>query len=115
MSNKIPRLSNDCRYCRADGLRSYELLDEPCSDHRGAQGERVEYVGIDVYNPSEWVQYVVGRQYSAYNAELCRAEVYDCTGYDPRSGFWMKGTETGRTTSVSERAIDRSFHLVLRR
>lgn len=93
--NKIPRESKDCALCFKYG---------DCADHRGPDGSRVPYAGPDVYEPSDWVLGVVGQRYHGGD------QVYACTGYDPRAGFWMRGEGDGRITNVSERAIGRTFN-----
>lgn len=64
------------------------------------------YNGIDLYSPSDWVKLVVGKKYKGYDGKI-----YICTGYDPAAGFWMKD-ENSSLINISERAIDRTFHVV---
>ena len=100
MSNgRVPRNPDWCSYCVLDKTK-------PCSHHIGKDGEKVEYNGHDVYEPSSWVNHVVGTNYKGWDGRP-----YICFGYDPRSGFWMRSTDDQpmRETNVSERAIDRSF------
>lgn len=54
------------------------------------------------YTPTDWVRSVVGMKFRSFG------EIYTCTAYDPRSGFWMESES--RVTNVAERAIDRTFH-----
>lgn len=69
----------------------------------------MEFTGYDAYEPTEWVTQVVGTRYKAWDKRT-----YLCTGYDPRSGFWMRTVDDGkpRITNVSERAINRTYHEV---
>lgn len=74
------------------------------------------YDGPDVYEPSKWVLDVVGSHYKGYCIYTQCLRVWTCTGYDPRSGFWLKTDDDlgpPRLTNVSERAIDRTFHRVV--
>jgi hypothetical protein len=107
--NFIPSRSEDCSHCYGclPGGRHF-LSAFPCRDHRDAQGNRAPYTGRDVYEPSEWVQKVVGKRYRAWNSEI-----YLCTGYDPRAGFWMRNVlDEGDLRNVSERAIGGTYHEV---
>lgn len=97
--NKIPSNPAWCSYCR--------LADRRCGAHSpGQDGAPQPYNGSDVYEPSGWVTSVVGRYYQSMG------RVYVCDGYDPRHGFWMTSVDRleSRSTNVSERAIDRTFH-----
>jgi hypothetical protein len=99
MTGRIPRRSSDCVHCNQAG--------KTCSSHTGRNGQLVDYAGPDLYVPSDWVASVVGGEYRG------SGRVWTCTGYDPRTGFWMRATDGDRhVTNVSERAIDRTFHRV---
>ncbi len=99
---KIPRDPSHCKYCVGQ--------PEPCSDHQGPDGKPAPYDGPNVYLPSEGVLEVIGQ---VYRGGITNTE-YLCTGYDPRSGFWMETTpgQPFRRTTISERAIGRTFHQV---
>ena len=84
---------------------------KPCRHHVGPDGAPVDYVGSDegpnVYEPSDWVQQVVGHRYRAWGG------VYECFGYDPRHGFWMRQVDAPhREANVSERAIGATYHRI---
>ena len=105
MSYKIPASPAWCSYCIQDG---------PCEDHRGPEGKPQDYSGGDVYEPSEWVLAVVGRRYAAWDHSYSvGTRTWECFGYDPRHGFWMRTVDDlgpPRETNVSERAVDRTWH-----
>jgi hypothetical protein len=112
----IPKTHVGCSHC-INPDNYYRKDGEPyCKDHKGPDGEPVEYVGCDAYEPSEWVNEIVGSRFTFYdhrhNVGAKRAAV--CIGYDPRHGFWMEAdTIDGLPpylTNVSERAINRSYH-----
>lgn len=95
---KVPKSPSWCSCCITYGT---------CDDHRGPNGEPVEYTGRDAYEPSEWIIDVVGTEYNGPDGR-----VYQCFGYDPRHGFWMQSVhgEPVRKTNISEAAIGRTFH-----
>lgn len=42
-----------------------------------------------------------------------KSEIYWCDSYDPSQGYWLTSLSVyGRRINVSERAIDRNFHMV---
>lgn len=100
--NKIPRRSADCTHCHQYiGIKFVKR--HPCELHP----EGKDYEGPDVYEPSDWVKQVVGKKYRTLDG------LFECTGYDPRCGFWMQSTERELDLrNVSERAIDRTYHRV---
>lgn len=113
MKGRIPRLHTDCSYCITP--ESYGNPAGPCSDHRGPDGQPVPYDGSDVYDPSTWVREVVGQRYTSGNwgSDAPRHIVWVCFAYDPRHGFWMRRVDDHtKTTNISGRAIDRTFHRV---
>lgn len=117
MSNgRIPKLSTWCSYCIAPA--SYGNPAGPCADHRGPDGESITYTGSDAYEPSAWVLEVVGSQYTAgdwLNQNSGEPITYDCFGYDPRNGFWMRRVDKPEEKrNIIERAIDRTYHRVRR-
>jgi hypothetical protein len=60
-----------------------------------------------VYEPSDWVVEVVGKTYNGWQG------TYECFGYDPRHGFWMRNIADPKDQrNVSERAIGRTYHRV---
>lgn len=91
MSGAVPTSHGWCTHCR--------LAEGRCVDH-----ERGDYDGPDAYEPTEWVLGVVGQRFRLAGV----GPDYECVGYDPRSGFWMR-LESGDETCVSERAINRTF------
>lgn len=96
----IPKDSAWCSDCHMDP-------NAPCARHTGLDGKVVEYTGSDVYKPSSWVLEVVGKRYNGLYG------VFECLGYDPRHGFWMKQIHPPyRKTNVSERAIGGSYHVI---
>jgi len=96
----IPNKPSDCSFC--------ERQKAPCRHHLGPDGSFCLYTGVEMYEPSNWVQEVVGcRYYDAW-----REGIYLCTGYDRRVGFWMDRIDGGRRTNISERAIGRTWHPV---
>lgn len=112
----IPKTHVGCSHC-INPDKYYRKDDEPyCHNHRGPNGKPIEYTGHDAYEPSEWVQRVVGGRFTFYDhrkhVSAKRGAV--CLGYDPRHGFWMEAdTSDGLPpylTNVSERAINRSYH-----
>lgn len=107
--DKIPRSSAWCSHCISP--QSYGIT-APCANHRGADGQPVEYAGSDAYDPSAWVRNTVGRVFRG-----TRDFHWVCFGYDPRHGFWMRAIQPEGTTeviaNVSERAIGRTFHELL--
>lgn len=106
MSNKIPASPAWCSYC-------VQCKEGPCGDHRGPDGKPQVYSGQDVYAPSAWVLEVVGQRYSAWDHGVSAGtRTWECFGYDPRHGFWMRTVDDmgpPRETNVSERAIDRTW------
>ena len=102
MSREIPKNSAWCSDCITG--------DAPCEYHRDDKGQARDYEGHDAYEPSRGVLEVVGGRYRHFEDE-----VYECFGYDPRSGFWMLavvGPRVGRKTNISEAAIGRTFYRV---
>lgn len=98
---KIPKKSSWCSHCITE-------KKTPCEHHM-----KGDYKGIDVYKPSEWVLSVIGSIYSAYDVENSKTRDWECFGYDPRHGFWMRTIDDlgpVRETNISERAIDRTWH-----
>jgi hypothetical protein len=91
MKNSIPKNPEWCVVCR-EGTR--------CDYHKDG-----DYTGPDLYEPSEWVNGIVGKKYKA------AGEVFTCFGYDPRCGFWMR-SDDGPVHNVSERAIGTTFHMM---
>lgn len=105
--NKIPRKSKDCAHCYKHNGDCVVYLGGCALHPSGA-----DYDGTEVYQPSEWVQHVVGKRYAGAWGE----GVYECTGYDPRCGFWMQNINDGADLrNVSERAIDRTYHRIRER
>jgi hypothetical protein len=105
MLGRIPKTAASCVSC----VRMQMEKHGPCEYHRGLNGEVVEYKGPDQYVPSDWVKEIVGRRYSSSTG------LWLCTGYDPRTGFWMRTLEENSARAlinVSEAAIDRTFHRV---
>lgn len=105
VSDKIPANPAWCSYC----IQSEE---GPCESHRGRNGRPKAYSGHDGYEPSEWVLRVVGQRYTAWDAHCHCIRTWECFGYDPRHGFWMRTVDdfgVYRETNVSERAIDRTW------
>lgn len=97
-SGSIPRLSSWCTHCLVP------TIYPTCPHH--VNGE--DYEGRDVHEPSKWVKQVVGAFYDGTEG------VYECVGYDPRSGFWMRNLDNpDDLRNVSERAINRTFNLRL--
>jgi hypothetical protein len=115
MRGMIPKDPNACRYCREE-KPPFALTATPCEHHLGPDGKPKPYAGHDVYKPSEWVQHVVGRLYLAFDWSSRTMRTWECFGYDPRTGFWMRTTDGGteNVTNVSERAIGASWRLVPR-
>jgi len=75
----------------------------------------VPYEGSDVYKPSEWVLRVVGSVLQSYDwtGKVEGPVFYECDGYDPRHGFWLRNLRDPEDVrNVSERAIDRTFHTI---
>lgn len=105
MSGRIPKKSSDCSRCAKYGRNGRFEGFEPCADHPNGD----DYSGPELYEPSEWVQHVVGRRYyGAFNDGI-----FLCTGYDVRAGFWMRNVEDPLDLrNVSERAIDRTYNRV---
>ena len=114
---RVPKSHKWCSYCIAPEQYGDQSRGKgtPCQDHRpkGAgpwNGQYVEYTGRDAYEPSPWVLEVVGGIYKGHDGKT-----YECFGYDPRHGFWMRTTREERETrqmNVSERAIGGTFHRV---
>jgi hypothetical protein len=110
----IPRDPAWCSYC-IEPAKYGRAVGEPCGDHRGPDGKPATYDGRDAYDPSPWVLEVVGARYTA--GDWCKRNggkvlVYECFGYDPRHGFWMRWVDHPEVTNISERAIGRTFHRV---
>lgn len=106
MSGTIPRKSSDCVWCVRDGV---------CQYHRGSGGNAIEYTGPEMYEPTEWIQEVVGQHFTGVDWKLEARRTWLCTGYDPRCGFWLVTVDDlgpERLTNVSERAIGSTFHKV---
>jgi len=112
---KVPALHTDCARCLLGG-RDYSegsLVHQTpivlCDDHRGPDGSPVAYTGLDVYVPTEWVKRLGRALYRGYDSF-----VYRVVGYDPRSGVIVERVGVGldrlRRASLSERAIDRTYH-----
>lgn len=118
MPGRVPQDPVCCSRCyeRSEGLlQNYKRSAVPCDEHRGREGQPVPYTGPEKYEPSEWVQGVVGHKYRAYDGQAHCERIWLCWGYDPRAGFWMRTIDNlgaPRETNVSERAIDRTFHRV---
>ncbi len=90
-------------------------VSDPCSFHRGPNGQPVEYTGEFMYEPSDFVKHVVGGLYRAIDCQIHDLPIrrWVCFGYDPRSGFWMRSDDdlgSPKVTNVSERAVNRTFH-----
>lgn len=106
MSPGIPRSPAWCSCC----IQSNE---GPCADHRGPDGKPRDYSGHDVYTPSEWVLDVVGRRFSAWDYGYPGGtRTWECFGYDPRQGFWMRTVDdlaAPRETNISGSAIGRTW------
>lgn len=113
---KIPRNPDWCSCCimPEDGA--------PCPDHRGPNGERVEYTGPDVYDPapdSYVVREVIGKRFTGGGYDFERrhvTRVFECFGHDPRNGFWMRTIDNDEgepyQTNISEHAVGRTFYRV---
>ncbi len=108
MSGRIPVDPSWCTFCVA-AVRYGRPLGEPCENHSGPGGTRIPYLGLEAYEPSDYVKSVVGKEYAGGGGQFL------CFGYDPRSGFWMRDVETGEERNFSERAIGRTYHEVRRR
>lgn len=93
---KIPKFAAWCANC----LKVNPLIYPGCPYH--IDGE--DYAGPDVYEPSSDVLRVVGAFYNGPQG------AYECTGYDPRHGFWMLNLDDPKDIrNVSERAIGTTF------
>lgn len=68
--------------------------------------EKAEKPWPSDYRPTDWVKSIVGRQFRGWDGRT-----YECTAYDPNSGFWMASED--RLANISERAIGRTYHQVL--
>lgn len=104
---KVPTKSTDCIYCYKYDQLTNKIThgNQFCSDHPNGN----DYTGFEVYEPSEWVKEVVGKLYKGSFSE----GTYQCTGYDPKAGFWMKNVDDPTDIrNVSERAIDRTYHRI---
>ena len=99
--SKIPRNPAWCSIC-INPDHFYGAHDGPCEAHRGPNGQPVPYEGDNVYEPSEWVLRVVGGRYTAHDAYSRIQQVFICTGYDPRHGFWMKADESDGLVNAYE-------------
>lgn len=113
MSYKIPRNPAWCSGC----IMPKEMSRDgkaPCEFHRGPNGEAVEYTGRDAYDPSNWVlNEVVGKRFTAAGFGIEPLRVYECFGYDPRNGFWVRTVDDEgepRQANISERAIGATYH-----
>jgi hypothetical protein len=97
----VPRHARDCSRCRVFDERSSGYVSgEPCSDHPHGS----DYQGPFAYEPSDWVLSIIGKRYLGPCGNM-----YVCTGYDRRIGFWMQSEGSERLANVSERAIGRTF------
>jgi hypothetical protein len=98
----IPKPHEWCSYC-------IQGKGKPCEHHAGPNGTFVEYTGSQAYSPTAGDLATVGKKYRGFDQRI-----YECFGYDPRHGFWMRTVDEGepRQTNVSERAIGRTYHLV---
>jgi hypothetical protein len=102
----IPRDSSWCALC----YREKKL----CKDHRDPNDKDgteapVPYEGHDVYQPSEWIQSILGKRYTYCD------RIYVCFGYDPRAGVWMRTVDDDgpeKISNISERAVDATFHRI---
>ena len=109
----IPKKHTNCSYCILGGRLDWPdpgaAPPEPglCKDHKGEDGQPVEYTGHDAHEPKSL--YTIGYRFRAWDKRT-----YLCTGYDPRHGFWMRSVDEGKPIlkNVSERAVGRTFHRV---
>jgi hypothetical protein len=116
---KIPRNPDWCSCCIEPSMRDGEA---PCPDHRGPNGERVEYTGRDVYDPapdSYVVMEVVGKRFTGGGYDFDHkpiTRIFECFGHDPRNGFWMRTLDNDEgppyQTNISEHAVGRTFYRV---
>ncbi len=112
MNGRIPKDPTWCRLCIGE-TENDKLVREPlpCRDHKDPNDltKFSPYEGSDLYVPSDFVLETVGHQFKGWDGL-----VYECFGYDPRCGFWMRTVdkEDPRTTCISERAVGGTYHLV---
>ncbi len=108
----IPQDPTWCSYC----ILSKE---GPCENHRGPDGKPQMFDGYDAFEPTEYIQSLIGLRFLAWDSYLPigpggnSTRVWVCFGYDPRNGFWMRTVDDRgptRETNISGRAIDRTWH-----
>lgn len=102
MHRVIPKDPKGCVFCRSS--------EYACGHHLpGPDGQPQSYSGYDAYEPDAGALRVIHKNYVGPGGR-----VYYCDGYDPRSGYWMTSVDNAepREASVSERAIDRTYHFV---
>lgn len=107
-NGNIPRDPSWCIWCNFPESFGYKA-GAPCHLHSDKDGKPKPYTSYDYYEPSRWVEGVVGGLYKSVDGF-----VYLVTGYDPRAGFHCErvGVDEAdkRKTNISERAINRTFH-----
>ena len=95
----IPKDPSWCVECRMD--------KKPCEHHVDRDGNPMVYAGQDAYTPSSWVLGIVGKRWRGMG------DVYLCTGFDPRCGFWMRQIAAPhREANISTRVIGRTYHRI---
>lgn len=109
MTYAIPARPESCARCLLDGRDYADTFDrgaiQPCSDHRGDDGQAVPYVGPYLYTPSAWILDIQRHLFRGYDQF-----VYRVHGYDPRYGviivrIGLADMMDYRMAIVSERAI----------
>lgn len=89
-----------------------------CSHHRNPNGETQEYIGPGSFEPDSSIVRFFGRRFECYDAFAETERVYECFGYDPRKGFWMRPVVwgpsklKGRKVCTSSRSIGTTFREV---
>lgn len=106
----IPKTAEWCTDC---------IISEPnyCEYHSDIDGNKIDYWGVNVYIPTDYVLEIVGSKFLTYqyanatdggplNTEL---KIFICTGYDPRNGFWMCLESGGYKICVNESSIGKTY------